>query len=265
MSLSTFFSAESRLRRLDLIWPALAVPGVIVALSLYNLKGLSARYDDPHFIVSMFSSGLAVAAYLLLMVLLFFPANRIGLRLPRPHNHKQLLPLALLMTVVLSCWLTMRLSLPAHIVADNKLSLGLLKTTLLVGFNEELIFRGLVMAALCRYMGLRKGALLSLMLFGLVHMSNMLIGVKFLYSLAQVFATMLTGSLLLLAALATRSLLIPMAAHALYDFMVLDMSTLATAGANPLPVVLVPLTSMSLGIYCVWQIFHLQDEEPFPP
>lgn len=264
MKLAAFFSAESRQRRLDRIWPALAVPGAIVALSLYSLKDITGRYDDPHFIASMFTSELVVAGYLLLMTMLLFPAERIGLRLPRLHDRKQLLPLALLMMVVLGCWLTMRLSLPANAVTDNALALGLLRTTVLVGLNEELMFRGLVMVALCRYVGLRKGALLSLLLFGLVHMGNALLGVKFIFALAQVIAATLTGSLLLLAALATRSLLIPMAAHALYDFMVLDMSTLASAGASPLPLLMVPLTSISLGIYCLWQIFHLQDADPFP-
>lgn len=265
MNLAAFFSEKARLQRLDRVWPALAVPGLIVVLSLYHLSSITARYDDPHFIAGLFMSELVVAVYLLLAVLLFFPPDRIGLRLPQAHKQQQLLPLAILMMTTLACWLTMRLSLPASTIVDNKLSLGLLKTTLLVGFNEELMFRGLVMAALSRYMGLRKGALISLMLFGLVHMSNTLIGVKFMYSLAQVFAAMLTGSLLLLAALATRSLLVPMAAHALYDFMVLDMSTMATASANPLLILLVPLTSISLGIYCLWQIFHLPEQEPFPP
>lgn len=256
-----FFSTQSRLRHLDQLWLPCVLIAALIAYGIYGSLHSTLNYGDPEFVVALFSSEIMVAVYLLLITALFFPVDRIGLRRPDTIEWKKLWPLLVLLGIVFSSWLFLRVTAPT---VDNTLSLGILRTTLLVGLNEEWIFRGLLMAAFCRRFGLRNGALISLLLFGLAHAGNALISEYPLLSLLQVLTSMMTGSLLLLAALATRSLLPVMLAHGLYDFMVLDISVMAKAGANPVLLLPMMAANVLLGSYGLYCVFKLKGGEPFP-
>lgn len=263
MSLPNTASAELRLRNLD---NRLLVAAVYAgALVLYLYGGLRSvhPYGDPRFVIGYFTTELGVAVFLLLTTALFFPAARLGFRLPSIGNARQLLPLAVLLLTALGAWVAVRASLPAGAPVDNGMSLRVLRTTVMVGLTEEWIFRGLMLAALCRWLGLRRGAIVSLLLFGGFHLMNIALGVPPLAGLFQAFSTMLIGATFLLAALGTRSLLLPMIAHALYDFAVIDVGNLAHAGASGLPMLAILGTGIVAGVYSLIRIARLQGSEPY--
>jgi membrane protease YdiL (CAAX protease family) len=79
----------------------------------------------------------------------------------------------------------------------------------------------------------------------------------------QFVNTFLLGSLFLHAALATRSLVVPMAGHALYDFAVID-ATARSAGQPPAWSIAVPLLGAALAAGCLWRLSRLPDGEPYP-
>lgn len=259
----SFFSAESRLKHLDNFWLLLIFVGGMMAYGFYQASQSEIYYGGARFVASLFAGELATAAYLALITLLFFPAQRIGLRLPQAVNWSQLMPVLALLAVVFMSWLAMRLALPANSSMDNALSRDVFFTTLLVGLNEEWIFRGLLLAAFCRRFGLRNGVLLALLCFGVAHAGNALNSEQPMLQLLQVVSTILTGSVLALAALATRSLLPAMLAHALYDFMVVDMSELSNAGASPVFMAPMFVVGVGLGIYGLYRVFRLEGHEPF--
>jgi membrane protease YdiL (CAAX protease family) len=134
-----------------------------------------------------------------------------------------------------------------------------------VGLNEEWIFRGFLLVAFVRWWGQRRGAFAALTAFSAFHLLNIAGGVPPHLALIQFVSTFLLGSVFLLGALATRSLLLPMVAHALYDFAVIDMVRLVAAGASPLTLTIVPIAGFIVGILSVFWMTRLTDGEPYGP
>jgi hypothetical protein len=67
-----------------------------------------------------------------------------------------------------------------------------------------------------------------------------------------------------LAAVATRSLLWPMLAHALYDWSVIDTTRFIEAGASPLGSLAVTVTALLMGGWSLWMLWHLPERVPYP-
>lgn len=86
----------------------------------------------------------------------------------------------------------------------------LVALAILVGFSEELLFRGFLQPWLERSMTGTQALIWSNVVFGLLH------AVSFLYFLLAAFVGMILGWLL--DATGSRRLLIPMTTHAVYDF-----------------------------------------------
>ena len=146
---------------------------------------------------------------------------------------------------------------------DTAHSWLVLRSTVLVGINEEWIFRSLLLAAFCRWWGLRLGAIVALISFGAFHLLNMAGGVPLSLGAVQVVSTILLGSIFLMGAIDSRSLLLPMAVHALYDFAVLDITAFNQAGANPTPLLIAVVVGVILGIVSLVRIARLQGGEPY--
>jgi hypothetical protein len=93
----------------------------------------------------------------------------------------------------------------------------LLLVSIAAGFGEELLFRGLVQAGLARWIGGASGAWIGLgvgaLLFGLAHPISRAYAV-----LAGVIGLYLGGLMMI-----TGSVLAPLAAHAVYDFLALEL------------------------------------------
>jgi len=258
-------SANRRLRNLDNPVLVAAVCFAASALYLHGAVRSEYTYGDARFVVDYFATEVRVTILLALGTITLFPPDRIGLRWPRFVNGGQARPALALAFAALAGWGATRLTAPAGTLVDNAISLQVFRTTLLVGLTEEWIFRGLLLAALCRGLGLRRGAVAAVVLFGLFHLTNIAAGAPVMNSVAQAFSTMLIGSVFTLAAIGTRSLAIPVLVHGSYDFAVFDTGSLMQAGASPLPMVGVLAVGLITGIIGLIGIARLRGPEPFAP
>ena len=107
--------------------------------------------------------------------------------------------------------------------------------TLIVGFCEELVFRGLVLTAFRRSMSEAGAWFFSTLAFGLLHLPNALLGAPLAGSLVQVVLAFISGTVFYLIRRSSGGLVVPMLIHALWDF-----TAFSRAGSEALA--LVPLT-----------------------
>lgn len=252
-----------RLRNLD---RRPLVLGVLFAAAGVVLGGLLLspyRYTDPRFAIGFFGAEVALSLALLAATLAFFPAGRIGFRRPRTGRLLHTLPLAAVVAVAAGAWILSARLLPPDATRNVETPLLVLRSTALVGLNEEWIFRGFLLAALCRWAGFRRGAFASLVVFGLFHLLNLAVGVTPAASAFQVGNTILVGASLLLCALATRSLVLPALAHALFDFAVIDMNAMAVLSGQQLPLVALSVTAWVAGLASLVLLARLRGDEPY--
>lgn len=90
-------------------------------------------------------------------------------------------------------------------------------TTILVGFSEELMFRGVVLRGGLREAGTGRAILISAVLFSLLHSVNMLAFVPFDAMLQQMLLTFVFGLAMACYALRINSLVPVIVFHALWD------------------------------------------------
>ncbi len=254
---------QTELRLLDKRWLVLLVYLVSLGLLLRGMLIFNQHYGSAPYVVRFWTTELQVAILLFFSTLVFFPAARIGLRPIQWINARDVLPILILTGFAMGVWWLVRYMQPNYVAIDNVLSLQILRTTLLVGLTEEWMYRGLLLVVLIRWCGTRRGALLSLLLFGLLHLLNLTAGVNVLYALAQFFMTILIGASLLLAAFATRSLILPMLAHSIYDFCVVDIGQLLYADSGPWAMLTILVAGLLCGIYSLYRIMRLPEGEPF--
>jgi uncharacterized protein len=253
-------------RSLDKRWPVWLVLALAFGLLGWGEMRATDPYTSPAFVIGYFWTELQVSALLLVATLLWWPARRLGLRLPQvPSSWTHALPLVLLLLLALGSRLWTGGQLPPEAaVPDTHTSALLLRTTLLVGLNEEWLFRGVALAAFCHWWGWRRGWLAALLAFGCLHLLNLIGGVSPAAAAFQFFNTMLMGSVFLLAAVATRSLLWPMIGHALYDWAVIDSTRFIEAGASSLGSLTLAGIALLLGCWSLWALWHLPERVPFP-
>ncbi|MCU0925338.1 MAG: CPBP family intramembrane metalloprotease [Hydrogenophaga sp.] len=247
-------------------WPVWLVLALAFALLGWGELRATEPYSSPAFVVGYFWTELQISALLLAATLLFWRAQPLGLRLPhRPDRWTHVIPLALLVALALGARLWTGTQLPSGATAPDALTSALLlRTTVLVGLNEEWLFRGIALAAFVHWWGWRRGWLAALLAFGCVHLLNLIGGVPPVGAAFQFFNTMLAGSIFLLAAAATRSLLWPMVGHALYDWSVIDSSRFIEAGASPLGSLAVTVMALLMGGWSLWMLWRLPDRVPYP-
>ena len=129
---------------------------------------------------------------------------------------------------------------PATLAASTLLAVA-------VGFNEEIWFRGLLMAAL-RQLGARRSVVASSAIFGALHLTNVFTGQPLPHLLAQFAFACLVGFVLAEIVAVTGSLWIGIVWHVVYDavaFTVVDDFT--DRGLVGLTVIVVGLTA-----YAAW-------------
>jgi membrane protease YdiL (CAAX protease family) len=225
----------------------------------------TAPYTSPAFVIGYASTELQLTVLLLLATAVFWRGSRLGLRWPQaPETWSQLAPLTLLVALAVGA----RLWTGAQVVADARpdapTSLLLLRTTLLVGLNEEWLFRGLALAAFSHWWGWRRGWLAALLAFGCLHLLNLIGGVPPAAAAFQFLNTMLLGSVFLLAAVATRSLFWPMLGHAVYDWAVIDATRFIAAGAPPSASLALAAVATLLGLWSLRTLWRMPERTPFP-
>lgn len=180
--------SRSRLRR-KFLYQAVVLEAVLVALALViayfvGLDVWAGMVSD----LSAWGWGVAGAAPLFLLFMLLS-------RLPyAPLVRINEFLITLLGPLLASCGIWHLLGLAA-----------------LVGFAEELLFRGVIQTAIASAWGEGAGLLLSNILFGLVHAVTLLYGI--LAGLIGIYLGLLLGIM------GEPNLLIPMVSHGVYDFL----------------------------------------------
>lgn len=157
------------------------------------------------------------------------------------------LPLALVLTAAVGASWGNLLDQPASLV------LVLVALVLLVGFTEELMFRGVGVVTF-RRMALTEGrvALWSSLAFGAVHLSNALgTGTS---AIVQAVVVSFTGYLLYLTRRWAGAIWLAMPVHSSQDFLILSGQVGVDPDPSPLSLVVVPVM-VALGVL-VWRRRH---------
>lgn len=236
-----------------------------LAFALLGWGEISATdpYSSATFVVGYFWTELQVTVLLVIATALFWPARGLGLRRPRVARLRHITPLALLVVVAVAVRISASAQVAPDVAPDLRTSWLLLRTTLMVGINEEWLFRGVVLAAFCRWWGWRRGWKAALLAFACVHLLNLIGGVPPVGAAFQFGNTFLMGSVFLLAAVSTRSLLWPMLAHAIYDWAVTDMARYKPAGASATGTLVLVGFAILLGLFSLWTLWRLTEQTPY--
>ncbi|MFF3063434.1 CPBP family intramembrane glutamic endopeptidase [Oerskovia sp. NPDC057915] len=159
------------------------------------------------------------------------------------------LPALLVLVAVLHlAGLDWTLFAPEHVLA-------VLLASLLVGFTEETLFRGVVLRAMRQGDRSEGMAILwTTLWFGAFHLTNLLLNEP--GAVVQIFFAALTGTALYLARRGTGTILAAMTLHALWDFSTflagVHMSdSAATNVANVLVTIVYPLAAVTLVVLVV--------------
>lgn len=172
-----------------------------------------------------------------------------GLRRPRHLDRTLwLVPLALVPVILVAS--TGIVATPTQVVAYAVLALA-------VGFNEEIWFRGLLLATL-RRLGTRTAIIGGSVIFGALHLSNLFAGRSLLYVTLQFALACLVGLVLAELVTITGSLWIGIVWHLVYDLVALSAGSALTTAA----LVSLAVLTVVLALYAVWLWRRLPVAEP---
>ena len=236
---------------------------VVLSVLVAGLMLSPVPYSDPSFAAHYVLAEVGISVVCMGLTVKWFPAAQLGLRPPVRKRAAHALPLGFMLLADLGCWIVGRLTLPAGAAFDSGLSGRTLLTTLLVGFNEEWMYRGLLLVALARRLGLRRGAYAALTLFGMLHLINMLAGQSAIATGVQFVMTLIIGASFTVAAIGLRSLWPGMLVHALHDFVVIDLNRLAVAGSARWPVLALFCVTLAAGLASLVLLRYVHGSEPY--
>ena len=150
------------------------------------------------------------------------------------------------------------------------LILWVLINTMLVGFSEELMFRGVMLRSFRTRMSIWPAVIATSLLFGSVHSLNILTTGEVAQSLVQSCAAALSGLIFMAMRLRTGSIWPPMLLHGLWDFATFTLGASAQGGppdATPpgtlmmlFPIVLV----LPNAIYALYLMRHIGRDNADP-
>ncbi len=154
-----------------------------------------------------------------------------------------------------------------HVTASSKL-LGLALTTVVIGIQEEMIFRGLAMRALLPT-GTFRAVLITSVLFGLMHIGNLFGGADLTYTLVQVLASVFGAFGLGAIRVRTNTVWGLVLLHAINDFTMFitrDEVNVTQAQSTFYLVgkIAYCLVMLSYGLYLIRGELRLRSRQPVP-
>jgi len=159
--------------------------------------------------------GPPAAGAFLLLVMWFMGWKDLGFNAVRPENSWRLIWLPMVFVIGF---------IAVTILLDRPIPLMVILTvtfnTMLVGFSEELAFRGVLWGAARKAMSFWAAFFLVTFMFGIVHVLNALMTGQFAAAGVQAFNAMLSGSAFLALRIRTHSLIPVMIVHWLWDLSV---------------------------------------------
>lgn len=109
----------------------------------------------------------------------------------------------------------------------------ILLNTMLVGLSEEWMFRGVLFQGLRSRLAMWPAILLTSLLFGAVHILNVITTGQLVESIVQAVAAFMSGMLLIALLIRTGSIWTPIVYHALWDFGTFVSSSTKPASGTP--------------------------------
>lgn len=204
------------------------LPFSLAALAVWTALTLAGSFwlQRPTPIVETISRGIAwpiasAAAFLTVLAALLRWRD-LGLSRPRPWSSLRVLAAPSLFLVAFAC-VAVAVGLPPLAV------LGFLAlNTILVGYSEELMFRGVLFQGFLTRMGMRSAVWATSAAFGTVHLLNAITTGDLPSAAIQAVGAFMAGTFLMAVVLRTRSIVPAMVYHALWDVLL----TAAAAGGS---------------------------------
>ena len=149
-------------------------------------------------------------------------------------------------------------------------TLGKLALSFDAGAGEEVMFRAAAIAIAMHYIKSEKNLtlawLISSLIFGLSHISNVFAGAALPVAIVQGVATIFMGIFFASLYIRSGSIVLPILAHGVWDFIALSTDT--SAGDNAvmtqptvdIALVLATLTNVAVAVYAIWVMNKEKDK-----
>jgi membrane protease YdiL (CAAX protease family) len=230
----------------------------VTGLGMWLMKRSTGfSYGQPEMIYTMWWVEIILSAITIFVTLRYFNWHEVGFHKLNPLQLLWLLPSALILGTMLVQFFN-TLTKAQLSTSQWQLVVLIAFTTFLVGFSEELLFRGIVLHAFLKNKGVYLAMLVSALAFSLLHAVNVFGGVPVPSMLVQLVMTFLFGFFFAPLMLRLNNLIPLIVFHWLWDFVLIAGSVVA---ANyPLSPLLI-LLNIVLGSI-LW--FRLARAQPKP-
>jgi membrane protease YdiL (CAAX protease family) len=128
--------------------------------------------------------------------------------------------------------------------------------TIAVGFNEEIYFRGLALKFM-EEKGRKKAIIWTSIVFGVLHLANVLNGKNALYLILQMIFAFLVGFVLAEIVSITKSLWIVIIWHAAHDY--ISSITSDALDKTALVILAIQVGILSVYVICIWRRSKVDD------
>ncbi len=200
-----------------------AVYITIMAIGMYVMHHVYGfNYTDNDMVRVIVWAELVMTALAIGGVVRYFSFRSTGFTRPDFSKLVWLLPHALLLAAMLALLGKEIISQPLAPAQWRLLALGCFMTVL-VGFSEEVVFRGILLHYFSRNKSLLAGLVVSTLCFGTLHLVNYFGGSTISQAVTQFMMTMVIGLFFALIVIKTRSIIPIIFFHWLWDFSLIGL------------------------------------------
>ncbi len=199
---------------------------LIIGVGMYTVYYINGvRYSNPKIVEIHWPFELVGSIFAIAVVVKFFSWKEVGFT---KLNLKQALWLIPIFGILVGIWAEMLSIISGDDIKPDQWRLFAMVgfTTLLVGFSEELVYRGIVLSAFLRENKPVAGILVSAITFSLLHSVNILAGLAFSEIITQIVITFLFGLLFGLLRIKIKNIIPLMIFHWLWDFALIGSGAL---------------------------------------
>ncbi len=194
----------------------------------YHINGTS--YNNPRMVETLMSFEIVMTLFAVVMAVKYFSWHELGFRNVEKKNLIWFAPMGVVVAVVLFTFVSFMLS---NTFTPDQLRLFTIAgiTTLLVGFSEELVYRGIVFATFLKESKVQ-ALFVSGITFSLLHSVNVFGGLEFAAMLGQLGITFIAGLFFAFVRLKIKSIVPIIIFHWVWDFNLIGGQVLHTGEIN---------------------------------
>ncbi|GAA0741362.1 CPBP family intramembrane glutamic endopeptidase [Clostridium oceanicum] len=222
----------------------------MISASSYIMKAVFGySYLDEGFLKAVWIPQTIYCIFIFFVIKKYYSFEEVGFR---KINKKGFLPIIPNIIVILLMLLVTSLEIPSVNTSQKTLIISALGGTLLVGFTEEVMFRGVLLQRYLENGQIKKGIIISSLMFSLMHCSNILSGQSIAKTGGQLVVTFIMGLFFATISVKLNNIVVPILYHFLWDFSVISLGII---GINNAPL-LAMLSSVAnvLGIIVMVKI-----------